>query len=458
MRLAGIVLLLLAMAATDAEAQLRGRVIDLRTGDAVADASVRVVAAHADLEMLTDARGAYAFTALNPSEYWLFVRHPGYADVNLRVVLRSGSDVTIDVPLELRPIPVQPLVIPVSRDWTRVATATKQDSLLARIESRENGALRTAATAALQDLVQAAPQESGDPAGGTQPSSLHIWGSGADRGRVLIDGAAIAAPLHLGAVLPPIDGELLSHTVLRTGGASARYDGGTTYILEYVTRPAADRLRSWGELGLLTSRAGVEVPVNDDASLMVGARRVNDEAVAALTDRTFDYAYDDVLARGAWRLTPESSVRATALATRETIRLPRDQGVDDASWRNVAAALSWGIDPGRDGMRLEASFSRGTVDLPLLTAPEGHMKATLDRAAMTAIGDWSADDVDFDAGFQLEHHRLGRASRAREDPAFPDLDGPVTCTPSLPCASATSTTVAATMNVGPNIQNTSGTE
>src|SRR5690606_35780213 len=126
---------------------------------------------------------------------------------------------------------------------------------------RQNSALRSAVPAALRDLVQADTREPASDPGGAPGRSLHVWGSTAERGRVLIDGAAINAPLHLGAILPPVESQLLARAELHTVGAPARYDGGTSYIVEYMTSAPADELRSWGEFGLLTSRLGVEAPV-----------------------------------------------------------------------------------------------------------------------------------------------------------------------------------------------------
>jgi hypothetical protein len=349
----------------------------------------------------------------------------------------------------VRPIPVGRLVVPVTRDAPRHAPVGAEDSIIADVEARQHAALRTAATAALNDIMQVdAHEPPTDPAGGNTPRSLQIWGADAERGRVLVDGAAVNAPLHLGAILPPVDPSMLAQTSLRTGGAPAQYDGGTTFIVDHRTRaPRADRLRGWGEASLLVSRLGVEMPIGQHGGLMFGARRVNDEAVDALIDQSFDYEYHDAIGRAALRTGTAGAIDATALVTRETISIPRDQGIDHAAWHNAAAALAWDPDTDATGIRARASISRGVVDLPLLSAPDGHMAASLDRLALTAAHDWSTRNIDVDAGIELEHLRLARHSEASSDPAAPELRGPVACTPSLPCADAAATTAAAFTDV-----------
>lgn len=442
MRVVVLSILYLLTVVAPAAAQLRGRVLDIESGDGVTHASVRLLGGGNDREVFTDASGDYTFHQLPPAEYWLIIRHPGYEGAELRVVLRSGSDVVVNVPLEVQPIPVTRVYVPASRAVQAPGVHGTADSLLAEMEQRQNSALRTAVPAALRDLVQAEPREPASDPGGAPGRSLNVWGSTTERGRVLIDGAAINAPLHLGAILPPVESQLLAQAELRTAGAPARYDGGTSYIVEYMTRAPAEKLRAWGEVGLLTSRLGFEAPVGS-GSVAAAARRVNDEAVDAVIDDRFEYAYSDALVRTSWRAGEGKSFRALALGTRETVRIPRDLADDEASWDNLATVISWGSDRPGSGPLLSAAYSRGIIELPLLSAPDGHMQATFDRAGLTASHGWSSDNARYSAGVEFEKFWLDRLSSASSDPLAPETLGPVACTPSLPCASATALTGAA---------------
>lgn len=442
MRVLVLSILYLLTTAAAAGAQLRGRVLDIQSGEGVTNASVRVYGHGRELEVFTDHTGAYTFRDLSPAEYWLVVRHPGYEGVDLRVVLGSASEVVVDVPLEVKPIPVTRVYVPATRALQSVGAQGSADSLLTEMEQRRNSALRTAVPAALRDLVQAEAREPSSDPGGAPGRSLNVWGSAAERGRVLIDGVAINAPLHLGAILPPIESQLLARADLHTGGAPARYDGGTSYIIEYMTRGPAEQVRAWGEAGLLTSRLGLEVPLGD-GSIAAAARRVNDEAVSAITEDPFEYAYSDALVRGAWRTGDGTSFRAIALGTRETVSIPRDLSNDAAAWDNLAAALSWGSERPGTGPLLSIAYSRGVVQLPLLSAPDGRMRATVDRTAISASNGWQAGSARVTAGVEVEQLWLDRRSSASLDPLYPDAQGPVSCTDLLPCASAHASTAAA---------------
>ncbi|MGH7506178.1 MAG: carboxypeptidase regulatory-like domain-containing protein [Longimicrobiales bacterium] len=445
MRTARITLLLLVMAATGVEAQLRGRVVDLRTGDGIADASVRIVAADTQREVFTDRDGAYVVAGLVSAEYAMVVRHPGYDPTRLRVRLGADRELVVDVPLVPQPIALPGLLIPVSRTQPMHLPGIAEDSLLERLDDHRAGTIRARATSPLGDLAAADVREPlPDPGSGQHPRALHIWGSSGDRGRVFVDGASINAPLHLGGVVPPLDPRLLAGVALRTGGASARYDGGTSYIMDFRTRsPRGNRINAWADAGLLATRFGIAAPFDNGSSVMIGARRVNQEVVDALIERPFDYGYGDVLARGQWRAGTGRSASALVLATRESIRIPRDFGYDQASWQNLATALSWQPDAPGAGPRFSASFSRGIAGLPLLSAPDGHLEARLDRSSIAAENDWTFNGIEVDAGIQFEHFRLVRRSEASADPAQPSHPKRVSCTRSLPCSTAATTAIAA---------------
>jgi hypothetical protein len=441
LRVAVIAVLFLVAMAAAVSGQVRGRVVEVRTGTAVRGATVQIVGADVDREIVSADDGSYAFDGLASAEYALRVRHPGYETSTLRLLVAAARTLVVDVQLELKPIPLSPLLIPVSRTAAGSVGPSAADSLLARLAEERAETLRGHTSTPLADLAVAEIRDpTSDPGG--HPDALHIWGSSTDRGRVFLDGAAINAPLHLGGLLPPIEPNLLSQAALRTGGASARYDGGTSYIMDFRTRsPDAGRLGGWGEVGLLATRLGVEAPVGADASFVVGARRVNQEVLDGLIEGPFDYDFGDIVGRGEWRVGGRSA-SAVVLLSREAVRVPRDFGYDEAAWRNLAGVVSWQPADAAEGFRLHASFSRGVADLPLLSAPDGHLEARLDRAAVAATTDWTVGGLGVDAGVEVEHLALDRYSEAASDPTLPDLGERVACTPSLPCASASSTTFA----------------
>jgi hypothetical protein len=436
-------LLLLILTTSTAHAQVRGRVVDARSGEGVVGAHIQLAGGRLERTAVTGFDGSYAFGDIPAGEYHLVIAHPGYDSAAVRVLLGLGRDVVLDVPLSLRPFPVASILVEGARGNAAGSAADAEsariDSLGLALGRRRTSLLGPQSASALADMVAAdmAREPPTDPSGGRRPHVLYIWGASGERGRILLDGATLNAPLHLGALLPSIDPDLLSAAELRSGGISPRYDGGTAYIMDFASRPArSSERRAWGELDALVSRAGVAIPVAA-GGIIAGARRVNDEVVDLLLGRPFGYHYADALVRAdapLGRAGAAGRLQGTVFTTREAVAIPRDLGIDEASWRNVAAALSWSDDAGHAaGRTARATFSRGVADLPLLSAPGGHVDATMDRMTLSAEQRWSRGGVGGMIGVEYEQLRFARKGRADFDPQLPEPVGPAVCTPSIPC-------------------------
>jgi hypothetical protein len=276
-----------------------------------------------------------------------------------------------------------------------------------------------------------------------------VWGSEDESGQVLLDGAAIGAPLHLGGLLPSVDPELVDGARLRTGGAPARFDGGTGYVLELSTRePSPGALRMWGESNLLSDRVGGEAAIGESGSILAGARRVRTEMLPRLSGVMRGYSYDDLLARGSVRTGERGELRATFFGTDEALRIPRDQGSDEAAWWNRAGSLAWnsGSEGERSAVRL--SMARAVTDLPLLSAYGGHLRGDVSRATLAASHRWETASSRWGVGGELEYARFGREARGNYT-VVPTVDGPTAvaatdpqCDGAATCAYESSATAA----------------
>jgi len=417
-------------------AQVRGRITDASTGEPVAGALVRLSGPSVQLTS-SASNGDYAFLRPVQGSYCIRADSPGYDPASVCIVLSGTSTMTVDLPLQPRPVLMTPITVtPVraSINPRAIPLDSMNSPRVALLEARSRGL----AGAQLSELTQSTLD---NHVGGRNPHTLYVWGSSAERGRVLLDGATVNAPLHLGALMPPLDVDVIEAADVRTGGTSPRYDGGTTYIMDFATRAAARERRFWGEVDPLAARIGAESPINGHGRAIVSARRVNDEVIEGLVSPQFGYGYTDGLARIDLDVGGHS-VYLTGLATHETVRIPRDAGEDRASWDNRVATLGWRRDHGSDRRSAMLTMSRGVADLPLLSAVGGHLAAYLDRYSALAQRRWRVGDARWDAGVELEHLRFRRRSRADRDPVDQQL-GPVECIPSLPCSHSNATLISA---------------
>jgi hypothetical protein len=403
-----LALLCLGVAPVSAQTgRLHGRVTDSRSGAPVPSAIVYLTGATGTEFKATNHTGAYTFQNLTAGRYRVRVLHPGFEAVALEIDLHAQSGMEVDVPLELRAVRSPTLSViaqraPVGDD---VEERITPDLARRAQEFRWLGAGPHSASA-LSDMVATQVAARANPDGRSAPHVLYVWGTNTDQGRVLLDGAPLGAPLHLGGLLPPLDADLLATARYHSGGSSPRFDGGTMHVMEFRTRPVRERANAWGEVDALAARAGFEVPVGN-GGVFASGRRVNSEVIEWITNRPLGYDYADVLARTDLRPSPVDRLHATAFATNEAITIPRDLGEDDASWQNLALSAGWTRATDAE-TSLNVSYGRATADLPYLRALSAHVVSTVEHTALTAAHRTFGPSLSTAVGFDLEQIHFGR--------------------------------------------------
>ncbi|MCI0437459.1 MAG: carboxypeptidase-like regulatory domain-containing protein [Gemmatimonadetes bacterium] len=400
---------LIGSPAHEPEGRLHGRITDARSRSPVSSAAVYVTGDAVSRFTLTTEDGEYDFPDLPAGKYRLRVMHPGFEPVHIEVHLGAGPGIEVDVPLRLQPVRAPPLRVVVDRGTVSTIPDGGDDARLAELGSgRPWLSAGPHSASALSDMVAAQTAARPDPDGREAPHVLYIWGTSTEQGRVLLDGAALGAPLHLGGLLPPVDPEMLSAAEYWSGGASPRFDGGTTHIMEFRTRPVSADGRAWGEVDALAARAGFELPIRSGGILASG-RRVNSEFIEWITGRPLGYDYADALARSDLFSSARDRVHATAFATDEAITIPRDQGEDRASWQNLALAAGW-TRSGDASSHIGLNYGRATADLPYLRAPAAHVVSIVDRTALTASRRTHGVRTSTTLGLEAEHLHFGRST------------------------------------------------
>ncbi|MCC6930455.1 MAG: TonB-dependent receptor [Gemmatimonadaceae bacterium] len=373
--------------------EVRGRVLDAGADVPLASAFV-VLEGNGTARMATSALdGGFVFPAMTPGHYTLLVTRAAYRPTRLGLVVPEGSALVLDVQLTRLPVSLSAIVVQASRD-DEPALAPGIEALNARYadgasSSRAATLLASpgAMTSAILGVVPG--RGAGDPGSGGDGRTLFIWGAKDAGARVTLDGIPLGAPLHLGGLLPVVDEDVMAPARMWSGGAPARYDGGTDYVLDLRARPAAtDSLRLWATIDVLSERAGGELPLGSRGSLMAGVRRVNDGRVAQWAGADPGYAYGDGFVRLQLQPAAGDELRATALVTDEALDLPRDQGIDNARWGNRAGSLAWERTRERHGTLLRAGLADAVIDLPLLTLRAGHLRADSRRLAVLAEHRW----------------------------------------------------------------------
>lgn len=326
--------------------------------------------------VLTDASGSYRLERLPAGRGRLRVVHAGYEVLEMEVAIPIGGIVVLDVELRRRPVVLSPLEIlvgPTASSPASDSTSRTEGPGITQASLRAVEAGAGLAEAGLGSATRRLPAEGGE---NPEPRNvLFMRGSSTELKLVLLDGAPVYTPFHVGGLIQSFDPGTLGGAELFVGGAPARYDGGLSYVLDLRTRePRRDGFGGSGSLDLMSARGSVEGPLGERAALLVGSRALHRGGEVLLGGRRSPYGYADALVRldvdpaqgqalrltGFWNLESVYLDFPGAAFSAPTLTLP-----PAASWGNGVAALNWSALQGTTRLEVQGSLSVYRAELPL---------------------------------------------------------------------------------------------
>ncbi|MDH3224018.1 MAG: TonB-dependent receptor [Gemmatimonadota bacterium] len=360
---------------------LTGRITGSAAGDTVPlpHAVVQLISARPQATV-ADPAGTYTLRGVPGGEVRLRVVHSGLDPLEVTVMLPASGTVELDLHLSGRPVELG--VIDVEGRGGRTVSGVGEsngESSAAGALDLEAEALRSTTGIAELGLTEASRgsgNEPPDPAG-----LLFMRGSTADLKLVLLDGAPIHTPFHLGGLLEPIQTSTVGRTRLFLGGAPARYNGGLSHILEIETRtPLVDGPRGRVSADLMGLSGSGEAGLGP-LSVLASGRQLHGMANAMFAQGRQPYGYNDALVRGDLTV-GDGILSLTAFRNRESVHLDplgelQDQGASlealnslapvarDASWSNALISLRHRQPVGRWTLEGTASVSRYDAALPV---------------------------------------------------------------------------------------------
>jgi len=359
------------------------------------------------LNAATDTNGVYVLRGVPHGRQVVRAMHIDHAPHEIEILVVADRQI-YDFDLELRPVRL-PVVnarvdrgVPQLRDTLAMA-APEFSAANAR-------ALEASPGVAELGLVEAARDAPGDP---VDPSDvLFVRGSAADLKLVLLNGAPVYSPYHIGGLMHALDVDVLRSATLYLGGAPARYDGGLSYVMDLESRSGrtgAPHASVGGDL--LTANASVEGPIGSRISYLAAGRAVHGYGTDAFFVGNLPYGYTDGLARVDLAIGDSAALSLSGFWNRESVVL--DSIVD---FEQVA---DWGNDAW--SARYRTTF-RGTA--ALLTVAGGQFQTGLPLGGVRPLltsgtSERSRFTADFERAvgparvfYGASHDRLGFEYRA----------------------------------------------
>lgn len=361
---------------------LRGRVLGEESGRPLAYALLEVETTAGPLSTLTGTDGRYVLHGVPAGRWRVRASALDRWPLEVTVTMPDSGELVLEMTLRLHPVSVAGIHVLSTPD---LAARPGPDTALPTARgSPGDPALRAleASPGAAELGVADAIRKDGRLGNVDTTSTLYVRGAAADLKLVLLDGAPVYAPFHLGGLMEAFQPGVLQDARLYVGGAPARFDGGLSEILDLNTRPGAERSAWSGAVDLMSARSRVEGPLGP-VRFLVGGRILHSRTDAGLLEAPLPYGYADGLARLDLDLGDAGWLGATGFYNRESVRLT---GVADdrelANWGNRAGSVRYrGRVAGADArLGIAAGLFETRLPLDLVVGSVGEGRSTRTRA------------------------------------------------------------------------------
>ncbi|MBB4636808.1 TonB-dependent receptor [Longimicrobium terrae] len=346
-----LALLATAPAQDTARGVIRGTVQSEPSGLPIPLAVVEAQGRRRTMVGMTDSAGNYLLRVESGNQVFR-VRHLEHAPIEMQVLVPAAGEVVLDVALQHRPITLAPVRVEEPRPDSVAASAVEVGLVIGHHTLDEGGT-------GLGGLGGMESESGGE--------ALYVRGSASNLQLVLLDGAPVYAPFHMGGLIESFEPGAVASARLFLGGAPAQYDGGLSYVMDLTTRAGnRERHSISGGADMLSARAVVDGPLPSGARYLAYARTLHGYSLSRLEGQPFPYRFADGMVRLDAPVAG-GALAFTAFGNREGVRLDTMRTDDDAfaRWANQAGSLRW---RGRiDGSDAEFTVAggrfRGTVPL-----------------------------------------------------------------------------------------------
>ncbi|MGH7505039.1 MAG: TonB-dependent receptor, partial [Longimicrobiales bacterium] len=295
---------------------------------------------HAPIQAETDRNGYYVLRNVPPGRRVIRASHIDHASFEAAIVIEPGQQFYLDLDLEL-----QPVLLPVVNARGSRSPPGASDTVSAR--PSELGTATVHVLEATPGMAELGLAEAARDVPGQEPPDpsdvLFVRGGAADLKLVLLNGAPVYAPFHIGGLIHALDDELLRSATLYLGGAPARYDGGLSYVMDLETRSGRTRnAHATMSVDMLAARTVLEGPLGPNISFLAGGRAVHGLGTEPFVGDPFPYTYGDAISRIDLDLGRDRIVSITGFWNRERVLLDSVGVVDNAAqWGNAAGSIRY---------------------------------------------------------------------------------------------------------------------
>jgi len=413
MMLALAVVAALGFAVQDAPGTVQGFVRDAGSGEAIVGAEVVLVGS--GRSDVTDQDGRYTIHGIPGGERRIRALRLGFAPLEVDLSVPSSGVVSVDFHLRVEAFQLAPVgatVAAVERPPVARVVVHETDHLPAGVALRELDA--SPGVAELGIGAGARALLGPDPP--APDNVLYVRGAGASLDLVLLDGAPVQAPFHLGGLVSPG----LPPSIVRAdrlhGGVTARYDGGLSDVLLLDSRPGEERFDASVFVDMLAAGGTFESAHDGVGAVFASYRNLHGSWGDGLLPSGFPQRYADALVRG--DLYPSGgsdTLSVTVFQNQESVRIGDDPADETPRWGNTAGSLRYRTATKLG--RLELGGALGRFDTRLPVGPVEPLVATGETSRARAWADFENRLGATRIGYGIQGERLKLRTQFRESRA-----------------------------------------
>lgn len=308
----------------EGKAVLRGKILD---EDGITGLpGVRLVVPGLEIGTTTDAGGNYELE-LPPGEHELLVSYLGYEE--LKKTFSIFSDGKLDLDLLKQAISLEEVRIEAER-----ADANVNETQIGITRMDIKTIEKLPAFMGEVDVVKSLLLQPGVSTIGEGAVGFNVRGGESDQNLVIQDEAFIFNPSHAFGFFSTFNTDLVKTVTLYKGNIPAQYGGRLASVLDVEMRDGnMERTYFKGGIGVVASRASLEVPVvKGKSSILAGLRANYSDWVLNYIDvpevRQSSTFFYDLNLRYTHRLSPKNTLTIAGYASQDDFQFANDFGFD----------------------------------------------------------------------------------------------------------------------------------
>ena len=292
--------------------------------------------------------GYYVLSGIPQGRYKLIVSKARYERVEKEIEIQPDGELRLDV--EVAPEAVQLEEVTVTGEITRF----KEDVEISRTHISSEDIVNTPSFVEA-DVFRTIQQLPSVTSQSDFSSALIVRGGSPDENLVLVDGAEIYNPYHLGGLFSTFNADTIADAKFLAGGYPAEYPGRLSSILDITSREGK-QIRGKGEISLLSSKMMLEGPFYKGAWIISGRRTYFDLIAERFNrargeDQDWKYYFWDGQIKIFSDLNPENRLTFSTFDGRDVLTFfytGEDEYSDDTTdfnwnWGNNAPSLKWAV-------------------------------------------------------------------------------------------------------------------